>query len=311
MRINCVPDVDIVKVSKANGFIELKVMKVNGESKDYYFVKIKDAIIGKEDRVIVNIANEWMGEWNSANWATGYKAAIPIIRNAGFKHTIMVDAGGWGQHGQSVKDAGKQVFDADPQKNVIFSIHMYGTAGKDAATIKNNMDGVINQGLALCIGEFGWNHSDGNVDEATIMSYCQEKKVGWMAWSWKGNSSEVAYLDLSSDWAGNSLTSNWGVPVVNGTNGLKQTSKICSIFTGPSVPPTTVRPTNTPIPTGVIEDINKDGAINMTDIMLIAEAFNTTSSSPKYQSRLDLNKDNSINMTDVMICAAKFNQVAY
>jgi len=30
------------------------------------------------------------------------------------------------------------------------------------------------EGLALCIGEFGFKHGSGDVDEATIMSYANE-----------------------------------------------------------------------------------------------------------------------------------------
>ena len=75
---------------------------------------------------------------------------------------------------------------------------MYGTAG-NKSRVKSNIDGVINQGLALCIGEFGWYHSDGDVDEAQILSYCQEKNVGWLAWSWYGNGNPVQYLDLVDD----------------------------------------------------------------------------------------------------------------
>ena len=41
------------------------------------------------------------------------------------------------------------------QKNTVFSIHMYEYAGKDAATVKANMENVLNKGLALIIGEFG------------------------------------------------------------------------------------------------------------------------------------------------------------
>lgn len=58
---------------------------------------------------------------------------------------------------------------------------------------------MINQGLALCIGEFGWYHSDGDVDEAKILSYCKEKNVGWLAWSWYGNGNPVQYLDIVKD----------------------------------------------------------------------------------------------------------------
>ncbi|WP_411334712.1 glycoside hydrolase family 5 protein [Metabacillus indicus] len=198
-----------------------------------YWISIKDALIGKEDKVIINIANEWFGTWNGLMWADGYKQGIPKLRNAGLTHTLIVDSAGWGQYPASIHDYGKSVFNSDPLKNTMFSIHMYEYAGGDAATVKSNIDGVINQGLALIIGEFGHKHTNGDVDEATIMSYSQQKGVGWLAWSWKGNSSEWNYLDLSSDWTGNSLTS-WGDTIVNGSNGIKATSVPSPVFGGSS-----------------------------------------------------------------------------
>lgn len=194
-----------------------------------YWISIKDALIGKEDKVIINIANEWYGTWNGSNWADGYKQAIPKLRNAGLTHTLIVDSAGWGQYPASIHNYGKSVFNADPLKNTMFSIHMYEYAGGDAATVKSNIDGVIDQDLALIIGEFGHQHTDGDVDEATIMSYSQQKGVGWLAWSWKGNGPEWSYLDLSSDWSGNSLTS-WGNTIVNGPNGLQATSIPSPVF---------------------------------------------------------------------------------
>ncbi|GLC89577.1 glycoside hydrolase family 5 protein [Lysinibacillus piscis] len=194
-----------------------------------YWISIKDALIGKEDRVLINVANEWYGTWNGADWASGYKQVIPKLRNAGLNHTLIVDSAGWGQYPASIHNYGKEVFNADTLKNTMFSIHMYEYAGGDAATVKANIDGVLNQDLALIIGEFGQKHTNGDVDEATIMSYSQQKNVGWLAWSWKGNGPEWAYLDLSNDWSGNSLT-EWGNTVVHGANGLKATSIINPVF---------------------------------------------------------------------------------
>lgn len=89
----------------------------------------------------------------------------------------MVDAAGWGQYPKSIFDYGTQVFDADPLKNTMFSIHMYEYAGGNAETVKSNIDNVLNKNLALIIGEFGIKHTNGDVDEATIMSYAQQKGV--------------------------------------------------------------------------------------------------------------------------------------
>ncbi|MCQ2226076.1 MAG: cellulase family glycosylhydrolase, partial [Paludibacteraceae bacterium] len=168
------------------------------ESAAQYFVDIASVLKGTEPYVMINIANEWHNSSAPTNWRDGYKSAIPMIRKAGLRHCIMVDAGGYGQSAATIHTYGKEVLAADEENNVLFSIHMYGTAG-NSSKVKSNIDGVINQDLALCIGEFGWYHSDGDVDEDLILSYCQEKKVGWLAWSWYGNGSPVQYLDLVKD----------------------------------------------------------------------------------------------------------------
>ena len=220
-----------------------------------YFVEMKDALIGNEAYVIVNIANEWDGTWESSTWKTGYIAAIKKLRDAGIKNTLMVDAAGWGQYPKSIAESGKAVFASDPLANTMFSTHMYEYAGGSASMVKNNIDSVAATGLCQVIGEFGWKHTDGDVAEETIMSYCQEKGIGYMAWSWKGNSGGVEYLDLANDWAGTSL-SDWGKEIVSGANGLKETSKICSVFTGATVSETpesseTNEPTKCPCATSL------------------------------------------------------------
>ena len=222
-----------------------------------YFVEMKDALIGNEAYVIVNIANEWFGTWETAAWKAGYVKAIKVLRDAGIQNTIMVDAAGWGQYPKSIAEGGKEVLAADPLANTMFSTHMYEYAGGTPSMVKDNIDAIAKTGLCQVIGEFGWKHTDGDVAEETIMSYCQQLGMGYMAWSWKGNSGGVEYLDLANDWAGTSL-SDWGVEVVNGVNGLKETSKVCSVFTNGVVatseaPATTaspiLEPTDSPIPT--------------------------------------------------------------
>ncbi|MGG4552189.1 cellulase family glycosylhydrolase [Paenibacillus humicus] len=211
-----------------------------------YWISIKDALIGKEDRVIVNIANEWFGSWSSDGWASGYQAAIPALRNAGIKNTLVVDAAGWGQYPNSIFEKGLAVASTDPLKNMIFSIHMYEYAGGDAATVKSNIDNALALNIPVIIGEFGHKHSSGDVDEATILSYTQQKGVGWLAWSWYGNGGGVEYLDLATGPAG-SLT-DWGKTVVNSTYGTLATSQLSGIYTTPGYQPVPDNG-NTPVPT--------------------------------------------------------------
>lgn len=218
--------VTILEVHDGTGKDDPAVLEEIGD----YWIEIKDVLIGNEDSVILNIANEWYGQWGGEEWAKAYVSVIPKIREAGIKNTIMVDSAGWGQYGQSVADYGKQIFEADELRNTMFSVHMYGSAGGSKGKIRKNIDGALDKGLCLVIGEFGYNHSDGDVDEQFIMDYCTEKKVGYLGWSWKGNSGGVEYLDIAKDWKGAALSSDWGEVLINGKNGIKETSEICSIF---------------------------------------------------------------------------------
>lgn len=195
-----------------------------------YWIEMKDALAGQEDYVILNIANEWFGSWRGEEWRDGYKKAIPKLRDAGIKNTLLIDSAGWGQYPQSVIDYGKEVFNTDELKNTMFAVHFYGSAGGTAEKIKTTLDSIREQGLCVCVGEFGFDHSDGDVDEDYIMKYCTEQNIGYMGWSWKGNGGGVEYLDLTDDWTGENLTKEWGEKLVNGENGIKKTSKICSVF---------------------------------------------------------------------------------
>ncbi|KNY30127.1 hypothetical protein Bccel_5404 [Pseudobacteroides cellulosolvens ATCC 35603 = DSM 2933] len=55
-------------------------------------------------------------------------------------------------------------------------------------------------------------------------------------------------------------------------------------------------------------DINQDNAINMSDVMGIAQRFNVTYQDSKYDLLCDLDRNNAINMSDVIIIAGHFNK---
>ena len=195
-----------------------------------YFVDLKDSLVGQEDYVIINIANEWQGNSSSKTWKEAYLEAIPMLREAGLAHTIMIDSAGWGQYGRCIQDGGEELLEADPLSNVMFSIHMYGTAGGSEESIEKNLCYATDLNLCVCVGEFGYTHTDGDVQEDYLMQYCQDNQIGYIAWSWKGNGGGVEYLDLAEDWKGNTLSADWGEIVVNGANGIKETSQICTVF---------------------------------------------------------------------------------
>ena len=190
-----------------------------------FWINLADVMKGTEGYCILNIANEWVGSWNADIWAQGYEEAIPKLRAAGIHNALMVDAAGWGQYGRSIRAKGLEVFESDPDRNTMFSVHMYGTSGGTKSLINYNLDGATSQNLCVCVGEFGYTHTDGDVKEDYLMQYCEEQGIGTLAWSWKGNSGGVEYLDLSEDWEGNNLSKDWGEKVVNGEYGIRKTSK--------------------------------------------------------------------------------------
>lgn len=216
---------EIVNKCKEYGMVAiLEVHDVTGSDKiddlltaANYFANLAPVLKGTEPYVIINIANEWHNSSAGTNWRDGYVKAIPVIRNAGLRHCIMVDAGGYGQSAATIHTYGKEVMAADVDNNILFSIHMYGGAGNTNKVVPN-IDGVINQGLALCIGEFGWFHSDGDVDEEKILSYCNEKNVGWLAWSWVGNGSPVEYLDVVKDQTADPVLASYNNIIISNWN---------------------------------------------------------------------------------------------
>jgi mannan endo-1,4-beta-mannosidase len=217
-----------------------------------YWISVASALQGQENHVVINLGNEPFGnnQQVSATWATATTSAITRLRNAGLDHLIMADAPMWGQDWQNImRTNAASVFNADPDRNTVFSVHMYGVYDT-AAEINAYFDAFRTAGLPLVVGEFGSNHSDGNPDEDTIMAEAQTRGLGYIGWSWSGNSGGVEYLDMVTNFNPATLTA-WGERFLNGPNGVRQTSREASIYGGgggDTQPPSTP---GTPVASGV------------------------------------------------------------
>ncbi|MCG5468007.1 cellulase family glycosylhydrolase [Micromonospora sp. LAH09] len=216
-----------------------------------YWLGLADVLAGQERYVIVNIGNEPYGNQNYGSWATDNADAIKRLRAGGLTHTIMVDAPNWGQDWSfTMRDNAASVFAADPARNTVFSVHMYGVFDT-AAEISDYLGRFRSAGLPIVVGEFGFNHSDGDPDEDTILAYSQANGIGWLGWSWSGNGGGVEYLDLATSFNPANL-STWGQRLFDGANGIRQTAREASVFGGtppPTTPPPTTPPPTTPPPT--------------------------------------------------------------
>ncbi|HZM80725.1 MAG TPA: cellulase family glycosylhydrolase [Candidatus Limnocylindrales bacterium] len=196
-----------------------------------YWDSIRSALIGQENFILINIGNEPIGNNNPAQWTTATANAVSRMRTLGFQHTLVVDAPNWGQDWTNTMrnpTNAMAVWNADPQRNTLFSVHMYEVY-PDPAPINAYFDAFAQMGLPLIVGEFGFGHNGQNVDEDTIMAEAQARGIGWLAWSYSGNSDGL--LDQATAFNPAQLTT-WGQRVFNGTNGVRATARCATVFTG-------------------------------------------------------------------------------
>ncbi|MFE9173856.1 cellulase family glycosylhydrolase [Streptomyces kebangsaanensis] len=214
-----------------------------------YWISLKNVLAGEEDYVVINIGNEPWGNTDPAGWTNPTIAAIKKLRGAGFKHTIMVDAPNWGQDWQGVMRANaRTVYDADTTGNLIFSIHMYSVFDT-AQKVTDYLNAFVAARLPILIGEFGGPADQwGDPDEDAMMATAERLGLGYLAWSWSGNTDPI--LDLATGFDPARLSS-WGRRVFHGANGIAQTSREAKVFGGTA--PDTRAPTapGTPAASGV------------------------------------------------------------
>jgi mannan endo-1,4-beta-mannosidase len=179
--------------------------------------------------ILINLANEW-GDWAMANsnqvaWYNAYVTAVKTMRNGGLNGTLVIDAPDCGQdlkNGSTLRAYAVALQNADPQHNLLFTVHLYGEwASGGGSQITSGLAQIKNAGIPLIVGEFS-----SSVDYASVVSTCNSNGIGIMAWSWIGNND--ATLDMSNDWAGTSLKA-WGSTIINNSGGIKSASQ-CSVF---------------------------------------------------------------------------------
>jgi hypothetical protein len=199
-----------------------------------------------EKYLLIDIANEW-GPQNSTVWRDSYKGAIKALRDAGYLNTLVIDTGGCGQDPDDILKYGKEVFDSDPQRNILFDIHIYGlwttpAHGLDTTWQKNfttEFPPLANTGLPLVIGEFGPGRDVGPsptlLSPGEVIQEAETINVGWIAWAWDDPPGQA-----DDNWFALSYTGNYdssadltifGKDVVeNPTYGLLRLAQPATIF---------------------------------------------------------------------------------
>jgi len=154
-----------------------------------------------ERSMLLNIANEW-GPGDSDVWRDSYIEAVTRLRSQGYLCTIVVDAGGCGQDPTNLMQYAQAVFDADPQHNVVFSIHIYGAwASFPGETydggwpkpfeLPGDLDALAGLGLPVIVGEFGPGRNIGpspsTATPSQVIAAADANNFGWLAWAWDDN----------------------------------------------------------------------------------------------------------------------------
>ncbi|MFT4247321.1 MAG: glycoside hydrolase family 5 protein [Pseudomonas sp.] len=195
-----------------------------------YWIGIREALIGQEDYVVINIGNEPFGNaLKPGEWVNQHAAAIAKLRKAGLTHALMVDAPNWGQDWQYyMRDNAAALLALDSQRNLIFSVHMYEVFNSDDKVDKY-MSAFHRNKLALVVGEFGAEHRGAKVAAAAIMRSAQAYGVGYLGWSWSGNEGRNRSLDVVNGWDASSRSS-WGTALIAGSDGIMATSRRATVF---------------------------------------------------------------------------------
>jgi mannan endo-1,4-beta-mannosidase len=216
----------VLEVHDTTGFGEEAAAASLDQAADYW-ISQKSALVGQENYVVINIGNEPIGNNNAQQWIDATGAAIQKMRSNGFEHLLMVDAPNWGQDWQNVmRDNAQTVADADTLHNTVFSVHMYSVYNT-ASSITSYFDALQNNGLPLVVGEFGWQFQSGEVDDQTVMSEAVSRGMGYLGWSWSGNTDPI--LDMTVNFDPNHLTT-WGQRIFNGANGIQATAEEATIY---------------------------------------------------------------------------------
>lgn len=200
---------------------------------------IVDLLNEHRSTVIVNINNEWPTKWctdpaYATLWRDGYLEVVPKLREAAIHNTIMVDAGGYGQDYYCIPRYGKEIYEADEEHNLMFSLHMYQDSGRECNVIKA-MSGALEACCPVVFGEMAFEHKahlaypeGGPVAWKDILDYSYRHNISWIGWSWSGNGGDAETCDMfgGDDWQ----PLENGLCLIFGPWGVKMTSTPCTVY---------------------------------------------------------------------------------
>lgn len=116
-----------------------------------------------QDKIMINMASGWgpkeVFNGYSAGYRTyidSYKTAIRQFRRAGLKFPLVIDAPGCGEDYHAFESIrAKELLAADEQKNLVLSVHAYGSTWNSTTKITDNVGVLTSQNMPVIMSEFG------------------------------------------------------------------------------------------------------------------------------------------------------------
>ena len=192
-----------------------------------------------QEYMILNIGNEpGAGEVSESEFFDVYHMIVTKMRAAGIRVPIMIDADMWGQNEKVLLSVGPKLLQADPEHNLIFSIHMWWPSEKHDpnatgfATVQERITATLEKSVELklpfVVGEFAPVAAGGvkEIPYKHIMAEAERLNIGWLAWSWGPGNFDSPEMDMTAHGSFNTLV-GWGKEVaVDSPLGIQNTSVI-------------------------------------------------------------------------------------
>ncbi len=190
--------------------------------------EVVNVIQKHEEYLLVNIANECGNAVSEADFKSGYTDAVKKMRAAGIHVPIVIDAAKYGQDINILHATGPDILTADPDHNLLFSVHMWWPKeyGYSDLSITDGISKSVKMNLPLIVGEFGNTAAKcvGDINYKLILEECQKNEIGWLVWEWGPGNSDCESMDMTTDSKFETLR-DWGLEVsVTDANSIKNTS---------------------------------------------------------------------------------------
>lgn len=200
---------------------------------DYWVQEDVVAVLKKhEPYLLLNIANEaGDADVEAAEFTSAYQTAIDRLRATGLVLPLIIDAPQWGQNIDVLQSAGPGLIEHDPEKNLMFSVHMWWDDPQGSRATRELQESV-DLNLPLIVGEFS-QHAVYMCAEApfaypVMMAEAEKHDIGWLAWSWGSVTNADCAEEGGFDMTTNGTFGNWhawGEAVaVTDTNSIQKTS---------------------------------------------------------------------------------------